>query len=394
MGNGNHRAGTGIHSRSRFSTGDDQQLVHSDDDELDIVNYNSHVNNKKRSASANIKTPKSTKNSLILMGWTDSGKTTLFNQIQILFGGNFSLEEERKMWREEIYYFIISKLNGIIKDKEIISNLNKLDDLHDKINFYYKLLQSKEFYNTNIQPYIDNNLQYFINNFEDIIPVDYVPEIEDIIHLGDKFKVKNTIINQPIDQTVDIKSIKIMFKSFKYKVIDFAGEHAEEYSLLNINHLTKIGISAILYNVSLTSFMQNSLNKETEEGQSTLLNKSLQNFITLSNTCNKNVFLFLLFTKEDQLIEEIERNSSKVIEQFNIAFPNDNLQNISDGKDVLSKKITSIITQKFNEHPCLKNRHLQALFCNPCNQLSVESALKEINKTFHTRIEKLTNGLI
>ncbi|XP_075913891.1 guanine nucleotide-binding protein G(z) subunit alpha isoform X2 [Petromyzon marinus] len=206
---------------------------------------------------------------LLLLGTSNSGKSTIVKQMKIIHSGGFNLDACRE-YRPLIVYNAIDSLTRIIRAVGVL-----------KIDFGNQLCfgRSSEYH-------LEDNAAYYLGDLERIAAPGYVPTVEDILRSR--------------DMTTGIVENRFTFKELTFKMVDVGGQRSERKKWIHCFE----GVTAIIFCVELSGYDL----KLYEDNLTSRMAESLRLFDSI---CNNNWFvstsLILFLNKKDLLAEKIRR---------------------------------------------------------------------------------------
>jgi|UniRef100_A0A7S0J0R0 GTPase SAR1 family protein len=245
---------------------------------------------------------------LVLLGGGECGKTTIFKQIQKVYGVGFEGKEQE--WLEAITWSPVRAMQQLIKtakskemdippDKEAASaavlNHSKADDFTSELAAHIASLWAEPSIKSAAEMKesdMDDNATYFLDKVTDLGSPTYKPNDEDIL------KVR--------DPTRSIETLEFKVGKAKFRVIDVGGQRMERPKW----NLTG-DITAVLFVCALTEYDQ-TLREDIKQNR---LKESLNLF---DIACNRRyienpIILFL------NKVDLFEKKIAKV--DLNVCFP-------------------------------------------------------------------------
>lgn len=128
---------------------------------------------------------------LLILGSSDSGKSTLLKQIKLKYGKGFT-DEERNLAKHEIILFIVSTASKLLNQNtskneaySILKDASPENPINWEVTDLLKKLWHDEaiktYYVQNRNIFLDNT-DYFMNSIERILSIDYLPTNEGFIY--------------------------------------------------------------------------------------------------------------------------------------------------------------------------------------------------------------------
>ncbi|KAF0984059.1 hypothetical protein FDP41_007974 [Naegleria fowleri] len=256
---------------------------------------------------------------ILLVGAGDSGKSTIFKQMRLIYNNGFTTEEKTKI-KPMIYENILrnmmvliqatKSLNLPISTEENRQRAEKIEGLEQKI-----LLTTDKVWDSNLaqdiaelwkEPailqamarrnefQIEDSASYYFDNLDRIGKDDYMPSEEDVV----RARIKTTgLIEQPFT-----------FKNLPFCMIDVGGQRTERKKW--IHHFQ--GVDSILFVCSLSEFDQ----KCYEDDSTNRMKESLSLFGDYINSkWFADTLVYLLFNKHDLFVSKI-KNGSRLADTF------------------------------------------------------------------------------
>lgn len=256
---------------------------------------------------------------ILLVGAGDSGKSTIFKQMRLIYNNGFTTDEKAKV-RPMIYENILRNMMVLIQATKTLSlqisteenreRAEKIESLEQKI-----LLAPDRVWDSSLaqdiaelwkEPailqamsrrnefQIEDSASYYFDNLERIGQADYMPSEEDVV----RARIKTTgLIEQPFT-----------FKNLPFCMIDVGGQRTERKKW--IHHFQ--GVDSILFVCSLSEFDQ----KCYEDDTTNRMKESLQLFADYINSkWFADTLVYLLFNKHDLFLKKIE-NGARLVDTF------------------------------------------------------------------------------
>lgn len=275
---------------------------------------------KEKTKKEEQKIPKNTF-SFIILGCSESGKSTFFKHLRILFSNASFLVKEEFTYTNYIHSNIIYSMNmtfqylkkenieissefqSFFKELTQITQLSNIDSVASQYftdDFYEKTLKfwnnqelKQAFYKCKTEYHIPDGTEYFLNNLERLKPNYYKPKTLDFLHCR-----KKTMNLQDINFSVEIEK----FCEYKFKFFDIGGESKERSKWEK--HIEK---NIIIFFISLSDFDQKVVGKESENR----MMESIKVFDGLVNGFGKDKPMILIFNKMDVLKEKLKTSNLK-----------------------------------------------------------------------------------
>jgi len=266
------------------------------------VNENTKIIDKKIKAD---KFKRKAEIKLLLLGGSESGKSTVLKQMRILNRKNFK-DDERIQYRVIIHMNITQSAKLLIElaelmkipiknDKAVntIKNFkDKIDDTNPLPEVYFKsimgimecLEETSGFFSSNEYKFqMDDSSKYFLKNLDRLSGSDYIPTDQDIL----RCRVRTTGISQNIFKINDLT----------YRVVDVGGQRTERKKWIHCFD----DVNAIIFLAAISGYDQTLWedNKTNQMYEALLLFDSIVNSKWFNNT---SIILFLnkidIFTKK------------------------------------------------------------------------------------------------
>nr|CAG4718785.1 unnamed protein product [Naegleria fowleri] len=296
-------------------------------------NNNNNNNTSQQNGSSHNTTSAEKKNSVsvLLLGTGETGKSTLFKQIELINGVGIIKDHERSMWASLIHGNLISdmktliniveELNTEINDEtndilqEILElpdqNVTITDDLREKLKRLWNCDAIKHAYENRDQAL--DSAEYLYSNIDRIAKPDYSPTVDDVLHC----RVKTLGVHQ-----VEI----VMEGGIKFRLVDVGGQRAERRKWLELMS----EVDAVIFMTSLAEYDQDCY----EEKGCWRVKESLETFEkVVNNKLFQNVPFILMLNKSDLFERKLEKKS------FKKYFPefNGNEKDVKECTDYLAK---------------------------------------------------------
>lgn len=244
---------------------------------------------------------------LLLLGTSNSGKSTIVKQMKIIHSGGFNLEA-CKEYKPLILYNAIDSLTRIIRALTTLKiDFHNPDRAYDAVQLFaltgpaeskgeitpelqgvMKRLWAdsgvQECFQRSNEYHLEDNTAYYLNDLDRISAAEYIPTVEDILRSR--------------DMTTGIVENKFTFKELTFKMVDVGGQRSQRQKWFQCFD----GITSILFMVSSSEYDQVLM----EDRRTNRLVESMNIFETIVN--NKlflNVSIILFLNKTDLLVEKI-----------------------------------------------------------------------------------------
>uniref|UniRef100_A0A183CF65 G-protein alpha subunit n=1 Tax=Globodera pallida TaxID=36090 RepID=A0A183CF65_GLOPA len=248
-------------------SGDEAMVLKNVMEKIQLQNSRTIDVGLKKEAEANMKVLK-----VLLLGASNSGKSTIAKQMRILHTEGFS-EAEKLHYKYMVHSNYIDLFpqiaKGIIKfgiqvpptERELVEtfeqayygqflNLDQAEDLLGLIRTFLSFTCVKKAIERIAELDAPDNTEYLLENAHRILKENYSPSHEDIIHAR--------------AATKGIHEIIFAFREFKIRLIDVGGQKTERRKWIHCFE----GVAAILFVVSLSCY-----NQVMEEDSQTVMSK-------------------------------------------------------------------------------------------------------------------------
>jgi len=271
--------------------------------------------NKKINKQLQVEKKSDNKIKLLLLGTGECGKSTIAKQMKIIHLKGYESPDERLRFKKSIH-------DNLLDNTITLLNGAKLFDIHispsseEAARHIYA--NEEDFHSDDFKGFLElshliqeiwkdegiqrtylraNELQlidsakYFFDNLDRISESDYIPTVEDILHV----RIKTTGINE-IDFTVG---------KYQFKMVDVGGQRNERRKWIHCFD----NVSAIIFVVGLSEYDQ----KCAEDNETNRMFEALKLFEDVTNSrffFNTPVILFL--NKRDLFMEKIQKRPLSV----------------------------------------------------------------------------------
>ncbi|XP_059839211.1 guanine nucleotide-binding protein G(z) subunit alpha isoform X2 [Hypanus sabinus] len=196
---------------------------------------------------------------LLLLGTSNSGKSTIVKQMKIIHSGGFNLEA-CKEYKPLIIYNAIDSLTRIIRALATLKiEFHNPDRAYDAVQLFALTgpAESKgeitpellgvmkrlwgdpgvqECFCRSNEYHLEDNAAYYLNDLDRIAAADYIPTVEDILRSR--------------DMTTGIVENKFTFKELTFKMVDVGGQRSERKKWIHCFE----GVTAIIFCVELSGY--------------------------------------------------------------------------------------------------------------------------------------------
>jgi len=255
---------------------------------------------------------------ILLLGTGESGKSTIFKQMQLLYAQGFS-NEEKKTFRLVIRRNVIDSLLALIsglekfslrlsaRAQDAVANIQAMDlsttetwddEIVENVHTLWfpdkkghKERAVEEAYNKRSLLRIPDAAAYFLDAIDRISAADYVPTADDIIHARLR--------------TTGIVEKEFLINESHFTFVDVGGQRTERRKWIHCFE----GVTAIIFMTAISEY-----NQQSDEGKTSRLHESLQVFKeTLDIKYLKETAFIIFFNKYDLFVDKIK---SEPIEDF------------------------------------------------------------------------------
>ncbi|XP_037056169.1 guanine nucleotide-binding protein G(z) subunit alpha isoform X2 [Peromyscus leucopus] len=196
---------------------------------------------------------------LLLLGTSNSGKSTIVKQMKIIHSGGFNLDA-CKEYKPLIIYNAIDSLTRIIRALAALKiDFHNPDRAYDAVQLFAltgpaeskgeitpELLGvmrrlwadpgAQACFGRSSEYHLEDNAAYYLNDLERIAAPDYIPTVEDILRSR--------------DMTTGIVENKFTFKELTFKMVDVGGQRSERKKWIHCFE----GVTAIIFCVELSGY--------------------------------------------------------------------------------------------------------------------------------------------
>jgi GTPase SAR1 family protein len=254
---------------------------------------------------------------LLLLGAGESGKSTIFKQMQIIHRSGYT-RQECMMYRDVVYANTLQSMKSLIAatarlriplesednraraekimsipDQLIVANPSKVlvSALAEDISALWKDRGVQAAYGRRNEFQINDSAEYFIKSVQRLTEPGYVPSQDDVL----RSRVK----------TIGIHEEEFTVEGFKFKMVDVGGQQNERRKWIHCFN----AVTGIIFVTSLSEYDQ----KLAEDETTNRMRDSLKLFQTV---CNYDVFkstsIIIFLNKCDLFAEKIKRVDLKV----------------------------------------------------------------------------------
>lgn len=252
---------------------------------------------------------------LLLLGAGESGKSTVFKQMKILYGKNFS-EEERKAQAPTIHNNIVVAMKMLVNQvkllgfEDLIHSESRvafelfliIDDddvitpnVGDAIKTLWSDIAIQKVWERRNEFYLIESVQFYFHRIDTIKAPDYIPSREDILY--------NRV------RTSGILTDKYLIDNAVFEMYDVGGQRNERKKWIHCFE----GVTAVIFVVGLSEFDQ----MLVEDSKTNRMVEALQLF---DETCNNEYFIdssfIIFFNKRDLFEEKLKSRTIKSVAHF------------------------------------------------------------------------------
>ncbi len=233
---------------------------------------------------------------LLFLGAGESGKSTLFKQLSIVYGSGFT-ENDCIGYIPIINHNVISILRILsdnvrniesVKIQDAIEKINKIElnvslsTIHEEAKVIWNNDKVQEFYANNINIHIPDSCAYFLNQLDIICQANYIPTIQDIL----RSRVRTTGIVEK----------EFIIHHHKFRIYDVGGQRNERKKWIHCFE----NVTAVVFVAALSSYDQILFEDESTYRIDEALN-------LFNEICNSEWFVntsMILFLNKRDLFEE------------------------------------------------------------------------------------------
>lgn len=243
---------------------------------------------------------------ILLLGPSNSGKSTLYNQMRLLYTKD-EFQRHKPGWRATILENLLGHIQAVYQEgktrgwlfsRVVKRSLRELSDLKDRIYRWWELvelpaealaplrnLRDSESWRSAMQTYslTDTSVDafYFMDILERLFDDKYAPSSQDVLNT----RLKTTGI---VETAVDVGG------ELRYRVFDLGGARAERKKWIRAFD----GVDVVVFHAPLGSFNE----RVDEDAEASQLDEALKLFASIANSkWFADTLIILNFTKSDCL---------------------------------------------------------------------------------------------
>ncbi|KAL6502065.1 guanine nucleotide-binding protein subunit alpha [Orobanche gracilis] len=335
---------------------------------------------------------------LLLLGAGDSGKSTIFKQIKLLFQSGFD-EAELKNYIPVIHanvYQTIKILNDGLKElsqssvdspKFIISDENKqiwdklseiggrldyprlTEELANEIGTFWRDNAIQETYSRGNELQVPDCTQYFMENLQRLSDADYVPTKEDVLHARVRTTGVVEIQFSPVGENKRSGEI--------YRLFDVGGQKNERRKWIHLFD----GVSAVIFCAAISEYDQTLF--EDDNKNRMMETKELFEWI-LKQPCFENTSFMLFLNKFDLFEQKVLNVPLNICGWFKDYQPvSTGKQEIENAYEFVKKKFEEVYFQSTT--PDHVDRVFKIYRTSALDQKLVKKTFKLVDETLRRR---------
>lgn len=314
---------------------------------------------------------------LLLLGAGESGKSTIFKQMKVIYGKNFT-SEERKMLLPTIYSNIMAAVKilieqtytldlfGEIKDVDAFNKLAEADEnapiddaLGDSIIAFWADPGIQKVWDQRAEYQIIESVQYYFERIDKIKAASYLPDKDDILYS----RVRTTGI---VTEQYEINGTT-------FEMYDVGGQRNERKKWIHCFE----GVTAIIFVAALSEYDQHLF-------EDTSTNRMMEALDLFGSICN-NVFfkdssIILFLNKRDLFESKILKSGIADVEAFSdySGKPND----YDDGvayflKKFIERKKSTNDTTIYHHVTCATDTKNVRVVFDSCKEIILKGNMKD-----------------
>jgi len=242
-------------------------------------------------------------NKLLLLGAGESGKSTLFKQMNNIYGTGFP-EEDRKNYEYIIYNNIISSMQALVAASQtsvgapvacqesllFVKNMGQDGAIDSKNVFHFKALWRdsgiQQTFDNRAKFQVNDSAKYFFDRLDDISTPGYIPTEQDVL----RARVR----------TLGIVESAFEIDGNKFKMIDVGGQRNERKKWIHCFE----NVTSVLFVGVLSEYDQVLYEDAT-------VNRMVETLLLFEEICNspwfKETAVILFLNKRDMFEEKIRK---------------------------------------------------------------------------------------
>eukprot|EP00467_Chlorarachnion_reptans_P020040 CAMPEP_0114518148 /NCGR_PEP_ID=MMETSP0109-20121206/18284_1 /TAXON_ID=29199 /ORGANISM="Chlorarachnion reptans, Strain CCCM449" /LENGTH=343 /DNA_ID=CAMNT_0001698739 /DNA_START=114 /DNA_END=1145 /DNA_ORIENTATION=+ len=293
------------------------------------------------------------KKKLLLLGAGQSGKSTLFKQVMILYGDGFS-KEERENYRPLISENVISSMQTLVEEteerseakvnsklKSSIEELMQLErvDIDEKIAGIIKLLWEdpaiKATYERRAEFQLNESAKYYFDKIEELGTQNYIPSEADVIRSRSR--------------TTGIIENKFTIDGVRFQMYDVGGQRSERKKWIHCFE----NVSCLLFVAAISGYNQTLL----EDNDTNRLVEAIKLFEEIANSRWFARSSMVLFLNKRDVFKEKLANGIPITVCPELKFYKGSM-NYEDTTEFIIEKFLSRVTKDVHTHlTCATDRY-------------------------------------
>mmetsp|Transcript_6556 Transcript_6556/g.10717 ORF Transcript_6556/g.10717 Transcript_6556/m.10717 type:complete len:359 (-) Transcript_6556:191-1267(-) len=250
---------------------------------------------------------------LLLLGAGESGKSTIFKQMKVIYGKNFTAEE-RKLMLPTIYSNIVVACKTLaehtislnmmdeVKSVDAFKTIQSIEDntpidvtLGDAIKEFWNDPGIQKVWDRRAEYHIIESVQYYFERMDKIKATSYLPDKDDILYS----RVRTT----------GIVTEQYVINGTTFEMYDVGGQRNERKKWIHCFE----GVTAIIFVAALSEYDQ----KLFEDASSNRMVEALDLFESIcNNVFFRNASIILFLNKNDLFTTKIQKVSIKAQAPF------------------------------------------------------------------------------
>ncbi|KAI6220850.1 Guanine nucleotide-binding protein G(O) subunit alpha [Aphelenchoides fujianensis] len=311
---------------------------------------------------------------MLLLGPSESGKSTVLKQMKIIHCNGFS-EQERATRRSLIFENVVQSMHQLLvgmrrlgipftpqveEDAKTINDAhldlqcveNSLpDDVYDACKRLWNDQRIIEAYGRRSEFHLIDCAKYFLDDIDRVKTPDYIPTVQDMLYAR--------------QETIGVSEVRYIYKNMDFRIFDVGGQKTERRKWLHLFD----NVNCLFFIAAISEYDQ----KMREDDETNRLLDAMELFSGVANNpLFASVQLILFLNKQDLFGEKIRRIP------LTACFPNyrQGTERTDENKNDF-KNASLYITRKFEKQIADKQKmiytHLTAkqgsyfiLHCGPC----------------------------